>query len=192
MINDTVDKRTAKQSPVDPQALQVNKNISKAFIKSFEAILKKPGDFHKLFFLFTKKLNKFFLISRASLILYSRNDHKLKAVAARGKNGAREGLALILPEKNSLLYGIFAEGKAYIACFPAQFPGNFIEEKILLDETARSLAIIPIGKNGSKDGLICLASPIPGAFAMIEDGVMDGLIENFAQNLNKRLSTIII
>ena len=159
-------------------------------MNSFEAVFRKTDDIYKLFFLLTKKLSKFFSISRASLIVHSKLDGKLKAIAMKGDKGAHEGLALTLPEQNSLLYNILESGVPYIENYPQQFPGNFIEEKILIDSDTRSLAVLPIKDNGTLGGLICFASPVPYAFTMLEDGLLDDLMEKFGPVLNKKLPRV--
>ena len=176
-----------QENELDSQLIQNENGISQTVIRSIKAVLSKPGDIYKLFFLFTKKLNKLFSISQSSLIVHSKQDGKLKVLAMKGENGTRKGLALTLPEKDSLLYKVFTDGQFYIQNQPKNFDGNFIEEKILKDDTTQSLAILPISQNGLRSGLICLSSPKQDAFATIENGLMDEILENFSLNLIKRM-----
>ncbi len=176
-----------QENELDSQLIQNENGLSQKVIRSIKAVLSKPGDIYRLFFLFTKKLNRLFSISQSSLIVYSKQDGKLKVLAMRGENGTRKGLALTLPEKNSLLYKVFTDGRFYIQNHPKDFNGNFIEEKILKDDTTQSLAILPISRDGSRSGLICLSSPNRDAFTIFENGLMDGILENFSLNLIKRM-----
>lgn len=172
---------------MNSQLIQNDKAISQEVLQSIKAVLSKPGDIYKLFFLFTKKLNKFFTISQSSLIVHSKQDGKLKVIAMKGEKGARKGLALTLPENNSLLYKVFADDHFYVQHHPENFDGNFIEEKILKIDTTQSLAILPISRNGTKSGLLCLCSPKLNAFASFENGLMDEILENFNLNLIKKM-----
>lgn len=176
-----------QENELDSQLIQNENGISQTVLRSIKAVLAKPGDIYKLFFLFTKKLNKLFSISQSSLIVHSKHDGKLKVLAMKGENGIRKGLALTLPEKDSLLYKVFADGRFYIQNHKKNFDGNFIEEKILKDDTTQSFAILPISQDGSRSGLICLSSPKQDAFATIENGLMDEILENFSLNLTKRM-----
>ena len=107
----------------------------------------------------------------------------------KGEKGARKGLMLTLPEEKSLLYRVFAENRFYIQHDPQKFDCNFIEQKILKDDTAQSLAILPIGLNGKKYGLVCLSSPDQNAFISFENGQLDEILEDFSNNLIKRIPT---
>jgi len=176
-----------EESGLDSQLTQNENSLSQRVFRSIKAILSKPGDIYKLFFLFTKKLNRLYSISQSSLIVHSKQDGKLKVIAMKGENGARKGLALTLPEKDSLLYKVFADGRFYIQNHPKNFSGNFIEEKILKNDTAQSFAILPISQNGTRNGLICLSSPKQDAFATFENGPMNEILEDFSLNLIKRM-----
>lgn len=180
-------KSKQERNTMDSQLTDTNNGISRGVLQSLKAMLSKPSDIYKLFFLFTKKLNRFFPISQSSLIVFSKQDNKLKVIAMKGDKGARKGLTLTLPETNSLLYKVFADGHFYTKHHPQKFDGNFIEEKILKDNDARSLAILPIVQNGSKCGLICLSSPNQDAFRSFENGSMDEILENFSKNMIKRM-----
>ena len=175
-------QRTATTS----SAVQITENC----LNSIRAILKKPGDINKLFFRLTKKLDKLYSITKAALIVHSDQDNKLKAIAMKGNNGTCEGLALTLPEDNSLLYKVFEDNYQYIQNYPDQFSGNFFEEKILIDRATQSLAVLPIIEKNSPKGLICFSSTIPNAFASFEDGALNDILENFGQVLKDGLPSI--
>ena len=186
MSRDTA-KIKHEENQLDSQLVNTHNAISRRVLQSLKAMLSKPSDIYKVFFLFTKKLNRFFPISQSALIVYSKQDNKLKVIAMKGLKGARKGLTLTLPESNSLLYKVFADGQFYIQHHPQKFDGNFIEEKIIKDEDAKSLAVVPISQNGSRCGLICLSSPDQDVFASFENGTMDEILENFSKNLIKRM-----
>ncbi len=180
-------KSKQERNELDSQLIDTNNGISRGILQSLKAMLSKPSDIYKLFFSFTKKLNRFFPISQSSLIVFSKQDNKLKVIAMKGEKGARKGLTLTLPETNSLLYKVFADGNFYIQHHLQEFNGNFIEEKIIKDNAAQSLAVLPISQNGSSYGLICLSSPNEDAFISFENGLMDEILENFSKNVIKRM-----
>jgi hypothetical protein len=138
-------------------------------LRSLTALFRKDRNIYKLFFAITKKLNKFFSISTAVLVVHSVRDGHLKVIAIRKPKYAGKGLALSIPEKDSLLYRIFRNNALYTANYPSVSETNFIEKKLLLEEGTQSLAICPITYGGSLAGLVCFASPVPYAFDMIEE-----------------------
>ena len=174
---------------MDQQLTDIDPGISENALKSFKAVLSKPGDIYKLFFLFTKRLNKFFQISRSSLIIYSKQDNKLKVIAMKGLKGARKGLTLTLPENNSLLYKIFEDGQFYIQHNLKNFEGNFIEEKILKDRSAQSLVVLPIRQDNKRCGLVCFSSPNQNAFTAFESSKMNEILDYFGKNLIIKIPT---
>lgn len=176
-----------KENELDSQLVHIENGLSPDVLQSIKSVLSKPSDIYKLFFLFTKKLNKLFSISQSALILHSSQENKLKVIAMKGEKGARKGLALTLPEKDSLLYKISKDNQIYIQHHLENFESNFIEEKVLINEAAQSLVILPISQNGTKFGLVCLSSPNKNAFLPFENGVMDEVVETLTNNLIKRM-----
>jgi len=164
--------------------------INEDCLNSIRAILRKPGDINRLFFRLTDKLNRLYSITKAALIVHSNHDNKLKTIAMKGINGTCEGLALTLPENDSLLYRVFTDGFLYIQNYPDPFSGNFFEEKMLVDQATQSLAVLPITEKNSPTGLICFSSTIPNAFESFEDGILDDILENFGHELKDRLPSI--
>ncbi|SYZ72360.1 hypothetical protein TRIP_C20475 [Candidatus Zixiibacteriota bacterium] len=148
-------------------------------LRSIAALFRKDRNIYKLFFAMTKKLNKFFSISTAVLVVHSGRDNSLKVIAIRKPKYAGKGLALSLPEKDSLLYRIFRNNSLYTANNPSDSDTNFIEKKLLFEDGTQSLAVCPIKYGGSLAGLVCFASPVPYAFDMIEEGMLGGILEEF-------------
>jgi len=167
-----------------------NDKISGTLRRSFESVLDESSNVYKLFYSFTKKLSKFFSITRAVLVVQSRRDACLKVVAVRAKKSVREGLTLTLPRKDSLLYRVFEEGIIYVENYPGGFDGNFIEKKLLLEKDVNSLVVVPITFGQTGRGLLCFTSPILYAFGMFEEGHLEGVIEEFGLALEGRLQTL--
>ncbi len=160
------------------------------FAGSFDSLFKSNQNLYQLFFSIVKKLNKFFSLSRAILVVRSPKDNNLKVIALKGQKIARQGLALTLPEKNSLLYNVCECCKMYTQNFPTHFEGNFIEKKLLIDDETSSIAICPIRNNGSIHGLLCLASPIIYAFDMFGQGFLDSVLEQFGRRIKKEIDRL--
>lgn len=164
--------------------------LTDIFLKSFGSLFKNHKSVHELFFSLIKKLNKFFSLSKAILVVHSAKDNTLKVIAMKGRRRSWQGLALSLPEKDSLLYKIFRGKKIYSQNYPDVFGGNFIEKKLLLDTDTCSIVICPIKSNGSIHGLLCLTSPMLYAFGMFEEGFLEGVLERFSGFIEKEIDRL--
>jgi len=165
-------------------------HLNRAFVRSVASIFAKQRNLSKLFFSVTKKLGKFFSISGALLIVHSERDNRLKVIATRKPSRALAGLALTLPSQNSLFYDVYRDATPYIKNYPEDFDGNFIEQKLLLDDDTKSLVICPTIHNGFPNGLICFTSPVPYAFVMFEKGFLQDIMEQFGVVLNREMQLI--
>ena len=150
-----------------------SENVSKRIIdkkwqdnclRSIEALTRKHKNIHQFFFAVTKKLYKIFSISAAILVLHSNRDHSLRVIDIKKAGYSGEALSLILPDKDSLLYSVYRDETIFSESDPDKFNGNFLERKLLLDQTTKSLVICPINDDGRISGLLCLASSLPSAF----------------------------
>jgi len=164
--------------------------LSNVFAGSFNSLFKSNQNLYQLFFSFIKKLNKFFSLSKAILVVRSPRDNNLKVVALKGQKSIRQGLALSLPEKNSLLYNVFDDCEIYTQNFPKDFEGNFVEKKLLIDNETSSIAVCPIRNDDSTHGLLCLASPIIYAFDMFGEGFLDSVLEQFGKRIKKEIDRL--
>jgi hypothetical protein len=146
-------------------------------IRSFMALFIKQKNINKLFFAIAKKLNRAFDITSAVLVIRSVRDSSLKVIAIKKDHYSREGLALTLPDRDSLLYNVLRKASLHTEYIVENFSGNFIEKKLLLDDKSRTLAICPIISNNSVSGLLCLASPSSSAFELFENGALDSILK---------------
>ncbi|UCD17171.1 MAG: hypothetical protein JSV44_12085 [Candidatus Zixiibacteriota bacterium] len=161
--------------------------LKDTFLRSVGSLFGKQKNLPKLFFSVTKKLSKFFSISGALLVVHCDHDDRLKVIASKKMRHSHEGLALTLPPQRSLIYSVFRSGRTYIENYPDNFRGNFIEQKLLLDDEAKSLVICPTIHRGLPNGLICFTSPVPYAFVMFEAGILKDITEKFGAVLNREL-----
>lgn len=187
MLNDI-----QKVSPSDQPEAEQRQRLQDIFGQSFVPVFKNNANIYQAFFALTKKLNKFFSLSRAVLTVYSPARRKLKVIAMRSKNSVRKGLALTLSEDNSLLYRVFRDGDIYIQDFPDEIKGNFIETKLLMNRETASLAVCPVTSNENIIGLLSLSSPLPYAFAMFAGGFLDGVLEDFGRLLESERNRLMI
>jgi hypothetical protein len=139
-------------------------------IRSFMALFIKQKNINKLFFAIAKKLNRAFDITSAVLVIRSVRDSSLKVIAIKKDHYSREGLALTLPDRDSLLYNVLRKASLHTEYIVENFSGNFIEK-------SRTLAICPIISNNSVSGLLCLASPSSSAFELFENGALDSILK---------------
>ncbi len=165
---------------------EMGERIANVFERSFNSLFKNNNSLDHLFFSLIKKLNKFFSISRAVLVVHSPRDEKLKAIALRGRK-ARQGLALTLPKRDSLLYTVFNKGDIYAENYSGIFKGNFIENKLLMIDKASSLVICPIRFKGRINALLCLTSQTLFAFNMFENGLLDSVLEQLGKFIDLEL-----
>jgi len=158
-------------------------------------ILDQNKPLSKRFFELANRLNKFFSISKAVLVL-SDNDDALKMMAVWEHARLREGVMLTIPPKNSLLHR--AKGMRLIINrsiaedFPPEYRGNFIESNILFDESTSSLAICPLFSEDVLSGVACLSSPAPFAFELIEKGYFDDIFGRLGEILAEENESIFI
>ncbi len=153
------------------------------YLRSIEALTRKHKNIHKLFFALTKKLNRIFSISAAVLVSHSNRDDSLRVIDIRKVGYSGEGLSLILPDKNSLLYSVYRNKAVYSETDPGKFKGNFLEQKLLLDPETKSLVICPIHDNGDISGLLCLASYEPEAFAVEDTAFLETISRQFVSTM---------
>ena len=159
--------------------------IASNLLRSMAALFRKQKNVYKLFFSITKKLHKLFSISTAVLVVRSTRDGHLKVIAIKRPTYSREGLALTLPEKDSLFYSVLRNPAIYTENFSPGFDGNFIERKLMLDDRTKSLAICPIITNGVVAGLVCFTSPAVYAFQSFQEGFLDPVLKQFGAVLGE-------
>jgi hypothetical protein len=159
-------------------------------LRSISIRFKKSKGIYEQFFSLTKKLSRLFLLSKAVLIVRSSRNDVLKVIAMKGSRLTRQGLALTLPDKDSIFYSVFRKRKIYSEDLPGRFKGNFIERKLLLDAGTRSFAVSPIICDGSVMGLLCLTSPVPYTFSAFEDGVLEKALEPLGKVIRKETNRL--
>ncbi|MFH2036195.1 MAG: GAF domain-containing protein [Candidatus Zixiibacteriota bacterium] len=167
----------------EPVSFSQNR-ITDIFSKSFKSVFKNNQKLSHCFFSLCKKLNKYFSISRAVLVVYSESDDSLKVIALKCSHNSREGLTLTLPKNNSLFYKVFQDGKIFIKDYFDNSIGNFIERKLLGHDECGSLAICPVIFKEKTIGLLCLASPALYAFEILAQGIFDSVLINLGQLVN--------
>ena len=191
-MHGSISQEMSTTMETNPTALMETNNtrLNHTFIRSVASIFAKQRNLPKLFFSVTKKLGKFFSISGALLIVHSSRDNRLKVIATRKESRALDGLALTLPPQHSLFYTVYKDGEPYIKNYPEDFEGNFIEQKLLLDDDTKSMVICPTVHNGFPNGLICFTSPVPYAFVMFENGFLQEIMEQFGTVLSRETRLI--
>ncbi len=77
------------------------------------------------------------------------------------------------------------DGNLYTESFSDSFSGNFFEQKLLLDPLSQSFALKPLKVEGEVVGMVGFSSHNPTAFALLEEGDSDNLLDRFANKLVK-------
>jgi len=154
--------------------------ISKPFLK----ILRQRKSTTRLFFELINKLDKFFCISRAVLIVINLNGNVLRVVAAWDNNSyPREGVILTLPQKDSLFHRALDHGAMINEPIFSRFPGNYVERKLLASKSTCSLLVCPLCSNDLIFGLVGLTSLVPYAFELIAEGCYEQVFQRLGKLL---------
>ena len=136
-----------------------------------------------LFLEFVNRLARLFPITRAALTDCSLGSDDLKIVAMWDEGTLREGVSIAVPEKGSLQYSALAVQSVLVNHSLTEFPGNWIEKRVLTTSVTSALAVCPLMTDGLPLGMICLASDTPFAFESLEEHCLDDAFERFAQIL---------
>ena len=102
----------------------------------------------------------------------------------------QNGLTLTLPRKNSFLYETLKNGKIKSLPIFSNAPGNVIENKILINKSDSALTVCPMISEDSIRGLVSLASPVPYAFELIEEGCLEPVFEALGRVLSNKYDKI--
>jgi len=164
--------------------------ITDIFFRSFKSVFKNNNKLSHCFFSLCKKLNKYFSIYRAVLVVYSEIDDNLKVIALKGQQNSREGLAISLPKKNSLFYKTFDNGQIFVEDCIGDFSGNFIERKLLSIEKCESFAICPVIHKDKTIGLLCLSSASLYCFEMLGEGIFEQVLISLGKSVKAELSKV--
>ena len=188
-MNESVDICRGAETPKVEEEKE-NNQLSRSICDSFASVFSRNYNINQLFFSLVKKLNKFFSINRSVLVVYSARDDSLKVLAMKRDRGTCEGLAVTLPDKDSLLYRIFHERMIYTENYPSSFEGNFVERRLLIDDCTKSLLVWPIRSDGFCNGLICLSSPVIYAFELIAEGCLEYVVDRFGKEVENCLTAV--
>lgn len=165
---------------------------SSTICKPLVRILMQNKPVPELFYELVNRLDKFFSISKASLIIKSPADDTLRMMAMWDNSVMRQGVMLTLPRKQSLFHKAVKQKSIFYQPIIDAYRGNFIERKILYTDNACTLAICPLIWDGNFTGLISLTSPVPFAFDMIEEGRFGPLMRYLGKVLLNNRSTNIL
>jgi len=160
----------------------INSNAGSGICRPLVRILNQNKPVSRRFFELVNRLNKFFSIFRAVLIVNDTKSDSLKMMAIWEQAWFRDGVMLTIPRKDSLLHRALGIrviiNRSATGEFPPEFLGNFIENNILFDKLTSSLAICPLFSDDELMGITCLTSPAPFAFELIEQGHFDDIFRH--------------
>lgn len=134
------------------------------------------------------RLGRHYTIEKASLALHDVDRDCLKVTHMLTRGTMKSGLTLTVPKDTSLLHQILMQGFPVVDNYPALVTRNLIEKKILLASTSRSLLIAPLTYEGTRLGVLSLASPDEAAFGLYLEGVGEDMVGKFAVDLGKILT----
>ncbi|MCK4632292.1 MAG: hypothetical protein KAT79_03415 [candidate division Zixibacteria bacterium] len=169
-----------------PSEHELAGKVSVAIFRSFDRLLSQEKPVPTLFCELVNKLNKFFSICKASLILHNSYTGTLALTSWWDRYCFKEGVIISLPRENSLLYATLKSQSVVQESINGQVPGNFVEQKLLISEETQALAVCPAVFEDAVHGLVVLASPVPGAFDMMQQGYFELVFERFGELLAKK------
>jgi hypothetical protein len=163
-------------------------NIIPALCNPMRRVLEQNKPLPELFHELTNRLNKFFSISRSTMIVRDWGKNLLRVAAAWDNSKLSKGLMLTIPHKKSCLYGLIENNSVTNIPLYDKFPGNLIEARILAEKTDSTLTICPLYDEDNIYGLYTLSSPVPYAFELIEEGYLNPVLRLFGSVLSSEKS----
>lgn len=168
------------------------RRMSTMVYRPFDRLLSQRKPVPTLFWELTNKLNKFFSISKAVLVMNCPLSDRLKLIARWEPDCFKEGVAMEIPTANSVLHRALTLGRIFYEPAFGFDQGNNLERRILTSPSTRSLAICPAVSDETVYSLISLASPVYNAFDLIEDGHFASIFDRFGKLLAERDLTSIL
>ncbi len=154
--------------------------------RPFDRLLSQRKPIPTLFRELTNKLNKFFSISKAGLVLHCPLSDRLKLIARWEPDCFKEGVAMEIPTADSILHRTLRLGGILHEPVFGCDQGNNFERRILTSASTKALAICPAVLDDTVYSLISLASPVEYAFEMLAEGHFDDVFERFGELLSER------
>lgn len=172
--NDSVDRFVQTVGRRNIPGFEFRRTTHKMIIRHFKNLL--------------NGLSRHYTIEKASLALHDVDRDCLKITHMLTRGAMKSGLTLTVPKDTSLLHQIFMQGFPVVDNYPELVTRNLIEKKILLASTSRSLLIAPLTYDGTRLGVLSLASPDEGAFGLYLEGVGESLVGKFVIGLGEILT----
>ncbi|MCD6248926.1 MAG: hypothetical protein J7J98_01170 [candidate division Zixibacteria bacterium] len=173
-----------RRATVRPALPGIGSALSRPFIRLLSQEKSTPTLFCEL----VNKLGKWFSISKAALAIYCDQTGMLKLSSWWDMNSFKEGVLMSLPAENSLFYQALQSNRIIHEQVNGHFSGNFVEQRLMSSRSTSALVVCPLLYRGVKQGVISLASPVPFAFEMLEEGYFSRVLEKIAFILAARSS----
>lgn len=154
-----------------------------SIFKSLKKVINSSYTRYELFMKLCSKLDKFFAINRASLAIYDEFDDLMKISHIKIDKDYKNGVQINILAPETLMKRVLDDGNIYVRNFFQYIDGLELEKKILLDDSSKSLAIIPLIWEGEKVGTFNLTSKSYLAFSLLESHLFDYLFAKTAQKL---------
>lgn len=135
------------------------------------------------------RLNRLYAIEKASLAIFDCDRDCLHITHMLSKGTMKSGLSLTIPNHHSLLYQVLMQGYPIVDNYPELISRNIIERKMLLGPATRSVAVIPLIYEGTRAGLLSLASEDDAAFSAYLEGRGEDAVAAFVSALNQILTS---
>ncbi len=162
------------------------RRMSPSIYQPFNRLLSQRKPIPTLFCELINKLNKFFSISKAGLVLHCPLSDRLKVIVRWEPDCFKEGVAMEIPTPGSILHRTLRLGGILHEPVFGCDQGNDFERRILTSASTKALAICPAVSDDTVYSLISLASPVEYAFEMLNEGHFVHVFERFGELLSER------
>jgi hypothetical protein len=154
-----------------------------SIFKSLKKVINSSYTRYELFMKLCAKLDKFFAINRASLAFYDKYDDLMKISHIKVGKEYKNGVQINIMASKTLMKRVLDDGNIYVRNFFQFIDGIELEKKILLDNSSRSMALIPLIWEDEKIGTFNLTSKSYLAFSLLESHLFDYLFAKTAEKL---------
>jgi transcriptional regulator with GAF, ATPase, and Fis domain len=158
-------------------------NAQNSIFRSLRKVINSSYTRFELFLKLCAKLDKFFVINRASLALYDDQNNHMSITHIQVGKDLKNGVQINIMAEKTIMKRVLDDDHIFVLDFAEDLETLEIEKKILLDRESHSLAIIPLSFAGKKIGTLNVTSGSYYAFSILESHLFDYLFQKTAEKL---------
>lgn len=189
IIEDTGEAMSRESFNLSDKGRSMQSSSTQQHARHFDIGCADHNKINRLLKKLLSRLSRVFSIEKASLIIYDHEKDSLRVTHMLNKGTLRSSLALTIPDNFSLLHQVFMQGYPIVDNYPELISRNVIEKKILLARDTQSVAVIPLIYDGTRLGLLSLASHKESAFSLYLEGMGEDNVVEFVAELSRVLTS---